>query len=189
MQGRTFQDKYTAARELISWIEVPTSGHEFCKCPVASLSKTLEMYAASSPAFANLLKSTIARTPERSLTLIVYCDGVIPGNVLSPDNSRKSTLVYGSFAQFGKLLYMGSLWFPLAVVRDSHLAQIADGMGGYLKHFMKMFLTSSLLLGGEPVRLNNEAWLLRLKGFFFWPTKKKSRPDIASRVRVGYAAA
>ena len=63
-------------------------------------------------------------SPPRGPTwhLILYCDGITPGAVLSPENRRKGLVFYGSFLQFGSLLSFEEVWISLALARTRSYA-------------------------------------------------------------------
>ena len=52
-----------------------------------------------------------------SLKLILYADGIVPGNVISHDNQRKSVVWYFSFLEFGYRLSYEEVWLPIAFAR------------------------------------------------------------------------
>jgi hypothetical protein len=54
-----------------------------------------------------------------SWKLILYSDGVVPGNVLAADNQRKSVVWYFSFLDFGWRLAYEEVWIPLAFARTA----------------------------------------------------------------------
>ena len=53
----------------------------------------------------------------RRLRLVLYADGITPGNVISPDNKRKSIVWYVSFIEFGDKLMFEELWVAVALAR------------------------------------------------------------------------
>ena len=64
--------------------------------------------------------SRAGKTPDGPLHLILYLDGVTPGNVLRPDNRRKIWSFYASFREFGwQRLCYEECWLPLAVLRSN----------------------------------------------------------------------
>ena len=52
-----------------------------------------------------------------SLKLILYADGIVPGNVIASDNQRKSVVWYFSFLEFGYRLSYEEVWLPIAFAR------------------------------------------------------------------------
>ena len=51
--------------------------------------------------------------------LILYADGVVPGNPLAADNRRKSVVWYFSFLEFGWKLQYEDVWMPIALIRTA----------------------------------------------------------------------
>jgi len=51
--------------------------------------------------------------------LIMYADGITPGNVLAPENRRKSIVWYVSFLEFGAKLAYEEAWMTVAVARTA----------------------------------------------------------------------
>ena len=49
--------------------------------------------------------------------LVLYCDGITPGNVIAPENKRKAFVFYCAFLEFFERLCCTELWIPIAVVR------------------------------------------------------------------------
>ena len=150
-------------------MELRSKQNTVIQLPFVPLAKCLELFARNSCGFAELLRTTIAQSSNCSLTLVLYNDGVVPGSVLSPDPQRKSILWYGSFLEFGNLIRSEYVWFPLALVRESVIAQISDGLPAYFRSLLKTMLPpeSSLTKEGEPLVIERQTWLLRLKGFRF----------------------
>ena len=57
-------------------------------------------------------------------------DGIDPGDSLSPLHTRKATVFYWSFADFGHTaLQQEQAWFPVALALQSHLRNAVDGIG------------------------------------------------------------
>ena len=59
----------------------------------------------------------LARVTGASWRLILYSDGITPGNALAVDNQRKSVVWYFSFLEFGLRLSYEEVWLPLAFAR------------------------------------------------------------------------
>ena len=53
-------------------------------------------------------------TTGPKLRLVLYSDGITPGNVLSSDKRRKSAAWYASFLEFGRCLAFEEAWLPFA---------------------------------------------------------------------------
>ncbi len=90
-----------------------------------------------SPAFRRLFQEHL---PSRPLTLIFGYDEAVPGNVLLPDNRRKSTLVYVSFLEFGSLLYKQGSWMTAGLVRTDVVNNVQGGMTCVMARFFTAYL-------------------------------------------------
>ena len=51
--------------------------------------------------------------------MLFYLDGLTPGNIIAPENNRKSTVFYISFMEFGGKLFDTEAWLPIAVARTA----------------------------------------------------------------------
>ena len=87
----------------------------------------------------------LRRARESKLTLVMYHDCATPGNVLHPDNARKSNLVYASFLELGETLCLQEAWIPLGVLRYDTEKDISGGLSCYLKCLVKTMLGFSCM--------------------------------------------
>ena len=96
------------------------------------------------PAFAVLLAETLTAnpcTPESPWGMIWYADEAVPGQVLSPDNRRKSTCFYWTFVQFGlELLSRAAMWFYGGLIRTDLVEDVGGGISRVFRHFMEVLL-------------------------------------------------
>ena len=49
--------------------------------------------------------------------IILYADGITPGDAFSPDNNRKAWLWYASFLEMGQKLSNEETWITVAIAR------------------------------------------------------------------------
>ena len=77
------------------------------------LQKLLLFAIANALPFAELM-TKVLNSATQPLRLILYADGITPGNPLGGDNKRKSIVWYASFLEFGNLLCHEECWFTLA---------------------------------------------------------------------------
>ncbi|CAE7842509.1 unnamed protein product, partial [Symbiodinium necroappetens] len=82
--------------------------------PYLHLPTILDVKAAKCPCFQRALESA---AQQNNLTMIFYSDECTPGNVLAPDTTRKSCMVYVSF--LGLPTHSESAWITLSVIRSS----------------------------------------------------------------------
>lgn len=117
---------------------------------VFSFKKMLQVFARDFPNFRKLIQHAIVSrngTPGQRLRLALYADEVVPGDVLRPENKRKTMCVYLTIREFGRHLQHEAAWFPIAFLR----AAVAKNLvGGYSAAFAALF--KRLLLEEGNVR-------------------------------------
>ena len=129
---------------------------------MADLGRLVQDRAASCPSFAKLLKNAILKSPDHNLTLVMYHDQAVPGNVLQNNADRKSTLVYCTFLELKLWLCKAYSWMTVAVLTDRTLSKIADGMTAVMRHLLKLFSNTFLRTGISFVEEGN-TWHIRCK--------------------------
>ena len=68
--------------------------------------------------FRRMMAIAIGASTDQVLTVITYLDEVMPGNVLNPDNARKSWAVYMSCLELPQwMLQLEDCWLAVAVIR------------------------------------------------------------------------
>ena len=77
----------------------------------------------------------------------------MPGNVLRPDNQRKTAVFYYSFREFGCALRCEHAWFPLAIIRHTILQKIVGGISTACKELLWHLFCSSVSLSSVGVVL------------------------------------
>ena len=95
---------------------------------VLGLEKVLRYLCANAKAFGEMLLGIVRRFAI--LRLILYSDGLTPGNALGHDNKRKSVIWYASFLEFGELLCHEECWVSLACARQSWVRKAPAGASG-----------------------------------------------------------
>lgn len=82
---------------------------------------------------------------DRPWSLVMYFDELTPGNVLRPDNKRKTMAVYLSVRELGpQVLCHCEAWATIALVRTSVIRTIVGGWSRMLKDLVRsMFLGAS----------------------------------------------
>ena len=63
-------------------------------------------------------------------------DEVTPGNVIAPDNRRKSYLVYFAWLPLS-LLRRDLLWLPVSVARHDSLQKLSGGLPRFFNHCLQ----------------------------------------------------
>jgi hypothetical protein len=75
--------------------------------------------------FARLLRQHADGEP---LQLLFYHDEVVPGNVLHPDNTRRSVAFYISFLEWRSFLHSECVWLPIALLRTQVIKCVTGGL-------------------------------------------------------------
>ena len=63
--------------------------------------------------------------------IILYADGITPGDAFSPDNRRKAWLWYASFLEMGQKLSNEETWITVAIARTRLPALLCQLHSGY----------------------------------------------------------
>ena len=147
-------------------------------------------------AFADILSASV-KTPPHTLDAVVYVNEAVPGNIVQPDNRRKSYLVYVSFLQLARTLQTEFAWATVACVRHDIVS--AAGLAGVMcemaerlqEELMGFAINDST---GTPFSVRAEKfWLLAdeaaLKGALAAKGSAGVRPCIKCRnaCNVGYS--
>ena len=116
-----------------------------------------------SDSFASLLRECVLNSRTRSLTLLLYHDLAVPGNILHSNHPLKSHLIYCSFAEFSSHLSCESAWFTIALIRNADLEKIAGEMSCLMRLLVKAM--QAQVDAGIPFKANSETLLLQVKGY------------------------
>ena len=117
-----------------------TGGGEYHTVPIISGQAVLQMFCERVPSFQALIKAALRRQPgsiSQPWHLILYNDGITPGNPMAPDNHRKCTAFYFSFLEFGIQLYFEDAWLPLAVFSKPLVDRVRGGLSCCLRHLLR----------------------------------------------------
>ena len=83
----------------------------------------------------------IGASTDQVLTVITYLDEVIPGNVLNPDNARKSWAVYMSCLELPQwMLQLEDCWLAVAVIRTRTANEIDGGLASSMRCLYEHFI-------------------------------------------------
>ena len=88
--------------------------------------------------YSQLFHTTHQLTPstfDKPWRLIVYCDEIIPGNVLGRA-TRKCWCIYATFLEYGQHLSQEDAWLTLATERTSFVSQLDAGVSQMLNHVL-----------------------------------------------------
>jgi hypothetical protein len=117
--------------------------------PCVSLSALLQHVTREETMFKHLLRQLWSSRPcsqAQPYGLTLYCDEIVPGNVLAPDNARKMACWYITVTDFGpQVVRHESIWLPLAVLRSSIAKKLAGGVSCCLAVIMRRLMISEEL--------------------------------------------
>ena len=94
------------------------------------LEKYLDILMERNTAFQKCLKDTLGKELQENpqgVSGVVYLDECVPGNILAPDNRRKSYMIYfcyGACAKFRSLHY----WWPIGLLRHTEVDKLEGGL-------------------------------------------------------------
>lgn len=97
-------------------------------------------------------------SPGSPWRLIIYQDGVDPSDGLAKNHSRKSTVFYWAFAEFGQqVLAHEEVWLTICVSRSSQTNQLAGTVSCLFQTVLELFFgeTHDILRTGVHVTLYN----------------------------------
>ncbi len=84
-------------------------------------------------------------SPDQPWRLAVYCDEVVPGNVISHDNKRKEWVGYSSFLEFGQItLSREEAWLPTLVQRTASVDKLSAGISQVFGAVLKQWFCNPL---------------------------------------------
>jgi hypothetical protein len=113
----------TQFRSISCTLQMPTIAGPVFDWEICQIGKLLRHWCAGCDPFREVMDKATAvagRSPDSPLNLVLYLDGITPGNVLRPDNKRKIWAFYATFMEIGREhLCHEECWIPLAVLRSS----------------------------------------------------------------------
>ena len=138
--------------------------------PQLQLQKTIEFLISESAEF----RAEWTKLGDTALRVILYGDGITPGNVLAHQNKRKCWVWYISFMEFGPLLLSREeFWLPIAVHPVAVVRATPAGISGLTASILKVLdLGSPLVVMGRSYRMELYAILADEEGLnSMWHTK------------------
>ena len=127
-QSEVYKDVLPAFRQLR--LQGKQSGE--VSLPYLHLPTILDVKAAKCPCFQRALESA---AQQNNLTMIFYSDECTPGNVLAPDTTRKSCMVYVSF--LGLPTHSESAWITLSVIRSNSIKGCRGGFPAIVRGLLE----------------------------------------------------
>eukprot|EP00435_Cladocopium_sp_Y103_P020922 s188_g5.t1 len=130
-----------------------SSAEENGKLAVVSLPKLLQAKCDVSFFFRQMLKEVIRRRGPH-LELVMAWDEAVPGNVLSPDLSRKAGMTYGTIAHL-PVPWANESWWSIAIARTHELQRCSLGYPSSMSTLLHYIVSETengftLVLDGTP---------------------------------------
>ena len=131
---------------------------------VNNLQKYMDSLVHQAPAYSSFLQRILSeeqrKTPD-GVHAILYVDECVPGNILQPDNQRKSYCMYFCFrclADFRSILH----WWPVALLRHSQIDLLQDGLPEFFTRAVRLLvpILSGLLLENETLIVTKKIFLI-----------------------------
>ena len=154
---------------LATYIKVPLRDGTTFDWPVIKLQTFLKESVRHCPEFRVEFERACVRTPPSMATpwkILIYLDGVTPGNVVRPDNSRKLTCFYMSFLEFRNYLRHEASWLLVTVIRDTKAAEVIGGVSNLCRLLVRdmvmgadSFAFAGVVVGGRLVWARVHRWM------------------------------
>ena len=136
LEGHAFRHdskgRYNLEPELFERIhfQATDKSAETISLPILCLPAYMQRKCQLHPHWADIVAEATADSCRSGLQGILYCDEVVPGNVLRPDNARRSYLFYFSCSNLREATRSEFSWALLLVVRQCILKRIPGGLAG-----------------------------------------------------------
>lgn len=102
----------------------------------------MQHYCATSTAYREMVKYAVQKYPSRKLNLVLYEDGVQPGNVFS--GKRKLHAWYFTFREFDLHVRDENAWICFALLQDSIVPRVRDEFSNVSKMLISTLFDNSL---------------------------------------------
>ena len=134
--------KDTALGDLWRTIELELQDGSSLSLPVVSPLPLLQVCVSRSPQFGQFLAEKLGANDNEKdpqLQVLLYCDEVVPGNVLKGNNQRKLVSFYCSVGQYGASISREDLWMHICAVRSSRLKDVKSTYSQVFKKIASLF--------------------------------------------------
>lgn len=111
--------------------------------------------------FSAIVTAAAAKHPpsaHQKWRIIIYQDGVDPSDGLAKNHSRKSTVFYWAFAEFGlRALCHEEVWMTACVCRNSMTTKLAGGASCLFQNILELFFgdVHNLIITGMSVEMHD----------------------------------
>ena len=80
----------------------------------------------------------------RPLNIVIYADGLVPGNPFRPEASRKLQCIYWCIAEWPQhVLHRSFAWPVFSIIKESIVHSIAGGLGRLMRTVLRIFFAVS----------------------------------------------
>ena len=128
--SRSCEKRYAKLKTCLRCETVETEDGSAVELFTTDLEKYLDILMTHNAAFQTCLKCALQKDLQQNpegVSGVVYLDECVPGNILAPDNRRKSYLMYFCYvacAQFRSLHY----WWPIGLLRHTEVDRLEGGL-------------------------------------------------------------
>lgn len=124
---------------------------------VPNLAAIMKWHIQHNRIFCSALQRAV-KAFKMPLQVIVYCDEMVPGNALHPDQRRKLCNWFISILQFDQELSSEHVWLPVATLLSSKMKNIEAGCSQAHRCLMEQALTDcfGIANAGILVQVDNE---------------------------------
>lgn len=137
-------------------LQVPSSETDGTETAwMLSLPALVQAKVDSCPLYRTSMQKALKQRND-TLTLIFYQDEVSGGNILKPEQARKSNLTYFTWLEF-PVLFMAEQWLTLSVTRSNEIARMDAGMANLTRAMLRQIRSETqngfaidLGASGEP---------------------------------------
>ena len=149
-------------------VKVPSSNGKVHDVYLVHVESYMAHLCQSDGFFARVLYETAVKAAGAPLTPVLYFDEITPGNVIAPDNQRKSYVVYFSLKEFGGWLTSDAAWFSIALIRNKSLKCIAGQFSGFMKAVIQHVQNSLCKTGGVMLKTRTQTiWFFAKREFIY----------------------
>ena len=144
-EGRIRKDLTAHAARTVDAISqrvaLPLAAGGVWQWTIASPYLVLKHFIERCPVFRDMFFRTTSATiaAHAPLSIILYHDEFTPGQILKPDNKRKTTCFYFTFLQFGEFIRSEFAWLPIAALRHTIAATVNGGIGTATRMVLRSF--------------------------------------------------
>ena len=118
-------------------LKVPSNGTSGTETAwMLSLPALVQAKVDSCPLYRTSMQRAVTQR-NAMLSLILYQDEVSGGNILSPEQARKSNLTYFTWLEF-PVLFMAEQWLTLGVTRSNEIHRMDAGMAGLTRAMLTL---------------------------------------------------